>query len=211
MSHAIYDPDPAEVAKDVAVVEALGWARKVFFDRLCDVSKASDSGTVETLRLEAMYDFARFYYLIWAKDFQSDEDIVRLAEAHNEYIGTLTRNKDRMSVMGLREDRLLQAIFTSDTLPRLQQTWREQPGTIDQSNLARLLVLTMSTEQTRKIVLACEAAGFLDRRKTAFGTMVVRSTGVMEQVFGGHLRDLRRRVNQAGRGPDDAAGGAGPA
>ena len=68
----------------------------------------------------------------------------------------------------------------------------------------------MSTEQTRKVVLACEAAGFLDRRKTAFGTMVVRSTGVMERVFGGHLRDLRGRINEAGRRSDDGADGTGP-
>ena len=117
---------------------------------------------------------------------------MRLAEAHNEYIGQLTRNKRQMDVMGLREDRLLQAIFTADTLPRLAQTWREQPGA-----LARLLVLTMSTEQTRKVVLACEAAGFLDRRKTAFGTMVVRSTGALERIFGSHSRDLRHRIEAA--------------
>ena len=202
MSEDTYDPDPLEVAEDVAFVEAVGWAKKTFFDRLCAASRTASPDILETLRLEAVYDFARFYFLLWAQGFQSEDDIARLAEAHNSYIVDLSKDKQRMEMMGLREDRLLQAIFTADTLPRLQQTWRERPGTIDQSNLARLLVLTMSTEQTRKVVLACEAAGFLDRHKTAFGTMVVRSTGVMERIFGGHFRDLRRRVAPVAKAPE---------
>ena len=191
-----YEPDPSEVARDVALVEAVGWAKKVFFDRLCEASLSVEQSLIETIRLETTYDFCRFYFLIWAQNFEADEDIVRLAEAHNDYIGELLKSKARMEAMGLREDRLLQAIFTSDTLPRLRQTWRDEPGTIDQSNLARLLVLTMSTEQTRKIVLACEAAGFLNRRKTPFGTMVVSSTGIMERIFGSHVRDLRAEISR---------------
>ena len=35
------------------------------------------------------------------------------------------------------------------------------------------------------------AAGFLTRRETGFGTMVVVSTGVMEDVFGQCMREMR--------------------
>jgi hypothetical protein len=79
-------------------------------------------------------------------------------------------------------------------MPRLLQNWREKPGTIDQSNLARLLVSVMSTETCRKLVVACAEAGCLRREKTPYGTIVVSSTGVLERIFGDCLREMRLRI-----------------
>src|SRR6516165_6391353 len=95
----------------------------------------------------------------------------------------------KMARLGLNSERLLDAMFAADTMRRLGQIWHDRPGTLDQSNLARLLVLVMSTETCRKIAVACAKAGFLQREESPYGMMLVRSNGVLEQVFGGCIRD----------------------
>jgi hypothetical protein len=99
-----------------------------------------------------------------------------------------------MRRMGLKEERLLAAIFTADTLPRLVENWRERPGAFDQSNLARLLAAAMSAETCRKVVVACAEAGLLVRERTSYGTILIVSTGAMEETLGRCLREARRRV-----------------
>jgi hypothetical protein len=43
----------------------------------------------------------------------------------------------------------------------------------------------------QKLVVASTAAGFLNRRETVLGTMVVVSNGVPEDVFGQRMREMR--------------------
>jgi hypothetical protein len=87
-------------------------------------------------------------------------------------------------------------MFIADTLPWLESCWREVPGALDQSNLARFLAAQMSSETTRKLVVACTVAGFLNRRESVYGTIVVVSTGVMEDIFGQCLREMREAISR---------------
>src|SRR5262249_45225266 len=127
----------------------------------------------------------------------TEEHIRTLAELHNQYIVELTKDAGKAARMGLTQDRLLDAIFTADTVPRLVHHWIERPGTLDQSNLARFLASLMSTETCRKVVVALGQAGFLVREKSPYGTILVRSVGALERLFAQHLRDLRRRIERA--------------
>ena len=186
--------DEEAIEADLALQECLLWSRAELFDRLTAASLSQVQVTAETLRLDAMSPFVEFFYLIRARRIETTDQITRLAEIHNEHIDLLCRDASKMKRLGLRKDRLLDAIFTSDTLPRLTETWKLHPGRIDQSNLARFLATVMSTETCRKLVVACADAGFLSRSKSPFGAVLVQSTGIMEQIFGGVLRDLRRRI-----------------
>jgi hypothetical protein len=121
-----------------------------------------------------------------------------LAELHNEYIVELSKDPSKVARLGLSRERLLDAMFTADTMPRLLHHWAERPGTLDQSNLARFLAALMSTETCRKVVVACGEAGFVERDRSAYGTVLVRSTGTLEGLFAQCLRGLRRRIEQAG-------------
>lgn len=192
-----FDWDRGRIEKDLALIDNLRWVMKAFSDDICAASKTRDPEVIETLRLAAMHDFAEFFFILSARQLQTEADIEKIVELHNNYIVQLTKDKGKMQRLGLKMARLLSAIFTSDTRPRLLQTWREQPGAFDQSNLARFLAAVMSTETTRKLVVACHKAGFLERRKTAFGTMVIASNGVMEAVFGSCIRQLRQRIEAA--------------
>jgi hypothetical protein len=191
--------DASDLERDLELLEVLRWGRKEFADRLCGKSASQQPETLDTLRSEAAYQLAEFFYLLKARGIESEEDVRKLAELHNQYIVNLTRDADKMRRLGLKPERLLDAIFTADTMPRLLQNWRDKPGTVDQSNLARLLASVMSSETCRKLVVAFADAGFLNRERTAFGTIVVSSGGAMEETFGACLREMRLRMRQEKR------------
>ena len=186
--------DEAAVEADLMLQECLLWSRAELFERLTSASLSENQDILETLRIDAMAQFVEFFYLIRARKIETVDQLTRLAEIHNEHIDLLCRDAPKLKRLGLRKDRLLDAIFTSDTMPRLIETWKLHPGRIDQSNLARLLATVMSAETCRKLVVATADAGFLSRSKSAFGAVLVQSNGIMEQVFGSVLRDLRCRV-----------------
>ena len=185
-----------EIEADLALLESLRWSKKEFFDRICQESRSQDEKTLSVLRLEPTYQFAEFYYLLRARRIETEDDIQRLADIHNKYIVDLTKDPKKMARLALNSERLLDAMFAADTMRRLGQIWHDRLGTLDQSNLARLLVLVMSTETCRKIAVACANAGFLQREESPYGMMLVRSNGVLEQVFGGCIRDLRHRIHK---------------
>lgn len=179
---------------ELVMLENLRWSRKEFVDRICAASRSEKPGVLAVLRLDATYQLCEFYFLLQAHGIESEADIKRLAEAHNQYVVDIMKDPAKMDRMGLTPERALEAMFTADTMPRLMQNWREAEGTIDQSNLARLLMSVMSTETCRKIVVACAESGFLERKRSAYGTVLVTSNGRMEGVFGQVIRDLRKRI-----------------
>jgi hypothetical protein len=188
--------ETSAVEHDLELLEVLRWGRKEFSDRLCQESCSQAADTLDALRSDSAYQLADFFYLLKARRIETEEDIRALAELHNQYIVTLTKDTEKMRRLGVKMDRLLDAMLTADTMPRLLANWRECPGAIDQSNLARLLVAVMSSETCRKLVVAFADAGLLNRERTAFGTMMVSSTGLMEQVFGNCVREMRLRIQE---------------
>jgi hypothetical protein len=184
----------AELDADLDLLEHLKAARKAFLDRVCAQSRSQDEDVLATLRLESTYLLAEFLFLLQARDIRTPERIQLLAELHNDFLVGLSKDPARMARYGLTQERVLESIFTGDTLPRLVQHARERPGAIDQSNLARFLVTLMSPESCRKIVVACERAGFLQRVRAPGGATLIVSAGALEEMFGTCLRELRRRV-----------------
>ena len=190
-----------ELERDLELLESLRWFDKVLIDRLCEASATKEEEVLSTLRIEATRQLSEFFYVLNARGIHTEAQIAVLAEIHNDYIVALSKDAAKMQRLGLRADRLLQAMFTADTLPRLLQNWRDKPGSIDQSNLARFLVTVMSTETCRKVVVACEKAGFIAREKTAYGTVLISSTGSLEKIFGQSLREFRQNVVTRGTRP----------
>lgn len=189
--------DPRQVEADLSLLEQILWCRAEVCRRLVGESLSQAEDVLEMLRLEAMYEFAEYFYLLRARGLVEAGRIAALADAHNAHLVALSRDRGKMRRLGLRQERLLDAMFTADTLPRLVETWSRAPGTLDQSNLARLMVTMMSSETCRKLVVAAAAAGFLERSRSMHGTMLVRSTGVMERAFGSTIRDARNKVQPA--------------
>ena len=182
-------------SKDLAALEIVQRARMNFAAVVCERSAVKDDDTLDALRLESMFEFAEFYFVMGVMNFDAPEDIDILADLHNQRIERLIENAEAMRRRHLRKERLLTALFTEDTRPRLRELWRESPGALDQSNLARFLQPQMSAESPRKLVVVCERAGFLSRRDSVFGSVVVTSTGKMEEAFGACIREMRLAIS----------------
>src|ERR1700730_206147 len=131
--------DPAEIEKDLFFLECVRLMRVEFSERVCARSKSQAETTLATLRLEATYQMAEFYYLLRALDIKTAEQIENLTNIHNDDIIKLTKDTAGRARMGKSNARLLNAIFPSDTLQRRVESGREQRGAIDQPNLARFL------------------------------------------------------------------------
>lgn len=193
--------DEAEVEADLILLEQLKAGRKSFAEQLCAASRTQTEPVLSVLRMESTAMIAEFFYLLRAHGIETAEQLQRLAELHNHYISDLISDKERATRFGLSPDRLLDAIFTGDTMPRLVQQWTDRRGALDQSNLARFVVTLMSAESCRKIVVACEQAGFLQRERTRTGATVVISSGIMEGIFANYVRGLRHAIARgAGNG-----------
>ncbi|HEY3719161.1 MAG TPA: hypothetical protein VGL41_03370 [Roseiarcus sp.] len=185
-----------EIEKDFAALDIMSKARFNFERLICAASQSQDEAVLESLRLEKMFEFAQFFFTIDALGLKGPNDASLLADLHNDQLEKLLKDKIALRRRGLTADRVLKAIFTSDTKPRLEQIWRENPGALDQSNLARFLVAQMSSETTRKLVEASAAAGFVNRNQHVFGATVVSSTGVMEKALIQSMREMRLAIRQ---------------
>ena len=188
--------DRKEWDKDFEALDRMTRARVSFADRLCEASATEDEKVLDQLRQDKMFEFGHFFFTIKAMGLDGADDAGILADIHNELIDKLLRDKRAMRLRGFKEDRLLKAIFTGDTRPRLEQIWRERPGALDQSNLARFLVTQMSSETVRKLVEACDEARFVERISHPFGAVVVVSKGVIEEIMASSLREMRIAIAQ---------------
>jgi hypothetical protein len=180
-----------ELEADLYLLERMRYSRAQLNETICTASLTQASNVIQTLRLESSYHLCEFFFLLKANGFYETDDIQMLADMHNRYLADILKDPVRMQRMNVSSDRLLQAIFTGDTMPRLLEVWRHNRGSLDQSNLARFLVTIMSTETCRKLVVAFTSAGFLERSRTAHGTVVIRSNGAIEEIFGASIRQLR--------------------
>ncbi|MCA2407281.1 hypothetical protein [Rhizobium leguminosarum] len=185
-----------ELALDISLLEQVRAARINFSDRVCAASASKDDKHLAQLRSEPTYLMAEFLYSMKVFGISTAEDIERFANLHNDYVVSLTRDPAKLQRLGLSQDRALASMFTADTKPRLIQNWADKSGAIDQSNLARFLVAVMSSETCRKTLIDFETAGFMQRKRSPYGTMVVWSTGMIEEIFGEMLRDLRLGLQQ---------------
>lgn len=185
------DSEDVEWRKDFEALDEMSRARIAFAERLCEASATDDEEMLDRLRDDKMFELAHFFFALKAINLDGPEDAAILAELHNEKIVALTRDKRAMKLRGLTEERLLQAMFTGDTRPRLELIWRQQPGALDQSNLARFLHEHMSSETVRKLVEALCLAGFVERRRHATGTVVVASNGFLERIMSEAIRSMR--------------------
>ena len=136
-------------------------------------------------------------YAIEAASFERNEverffaELDRFADLHNRYLLDIRNDRDRMRRFGLTPGRIDAALFTGENLRKLLANFSTAGTAIDQSDLARFLVTVMSTETCRKLVVAAEQAGFVERVRSPFGAVLVSSRGTIETIYGNVLREAR--------------------
>lgn len=183
--------DDAETMRDVRTCEALHEARAAFQDALVEGSAVREPHFAAQLRQEPAYQLAEFFFLLRAFRLDSEEKLRRYAELHNCHLERLGADRAKMRRLGLSPTRLRRGRFSSESIPKLVENYRTGEGAIDQSDLSRLLIEVMSPETCRKTTLVLTEAGYLERRRSPYQSVLVRSTGALERIFSIHLRHVR--------------------
>ena len=177
--------------RDVRTCEALHEARAAFQDALVEGSAVRDPHFAAQLRQEPAYQLAEFFFLLQAFRLDSEEKLRRYAELHNRHLERLGADRAKMRRLGLSPTRLRRGRFSPESIPKLVENYRTGDRAIDQSDLSRLLIEVMSPETCRKTTLVLTEAGYLERRRSPYQSVLVRSTGALERIFSSHLRHVR--------------------
>ena len=183
--------DDGETMRDIRTCEALHEARASFQDALVDRSAVRDRHFVTQLRQESVYQMAEFFFLLQAFRLDGEEKIRRYAELHNQHLEGLQSDRAKMRRLGLSPTRVKKGMFSPDSIPKLVENYRSGDGAIDQSDLSRLLIEVMSPETCRKTAVTLTEAGYLERRRSPYQSVLVRSTGALERIFARSLRHVR--------------------
>lgn len=173
-----------DLKKNWTALEIIRRSRAGLSQRLCQESLNQDASVLSQLASDNMFAFAEFFYAIHALGLAGPDDIIVLLDLHNSRVAEHAKKQ-------MASPRRAAAIFPEADLLRLEEIWREMPGGFEQSVLARFLAPYMSEDSVYMLVIACEAAGFLVRTATVCNSVVVSSTGIMEEVMTECLRDMR--------------------
>ena len=145
---------------------------------------------------------AEFFFLLRAFGLDSEEKIRRYAELHNQHLEELQADRAKMRRLGLSPTRIRKGMFSPDSIPKLVENYRAGEGAIDQSDLSRLLIEVMSPETSRKMVVMLTEAGYLERWRSPYQSVLVRSTGALERIFAMSLRHVRSALATDGGASD---------
>ena len=189
--------DDGETMRDIRTCEALHEAKASFQDALVDGSAVQDRYFLSQLRQEPVYQMAEFFFLLRAFRLDGEEKIRRYAELHNQHLERLQVDRTKMRRLGLSPTRVKRGTFSTDSIPKLVENYRAGDGAIDQSDLSRLLIEVMSPETCRKTAMILTEAGYLERRRSPYQSVLVRSTGALESIFAGSLRHVRTALGQS--------------
>lgn len=180
-----------ELAADLAFMETLRVMKARFQAAVATAANTDDPSAMTSLRQESLYQLAEFLFALRSYGISDGAKLEQLASLHNDHLISIRDDRERMRRFGLTVDRLENALFTGDVLRKMVSNFAAEERYIDQSDLARFLVTVMSTETCRKLVLACEKAGFLERTRSPYGAVLVQSSGVLEDIYASTIREAR--------------------
>jgi hypothetical protein len=178
-----------DLKKNWTALDIIRRTKAGLLQRFCRESLNKDASVLNQLTNHNMYAFAEFFYAIHALGLVGADDVIVLLDLHNATVAELAKKP-------MTPQQLAATTFADTDLLRLEEIWRETPGGFEQSTLARFLAPYMSEDSAYMLVIACEAAGFLIRTATVCNSVVVSSTGLMEEVMTEYLRDMRFAIRE---------------
>jgi hypothetical protein len=191
---------PDNIEADIAVFENVSLARARFFDGIVENRNKNAGIGARELRQDTVYQLAEFYYLLGVFEISGGDGLARLGKAHNRKIEELCDSPDLHDKLGIQPQRLEDAMFdTDDKIARLQANCGANGVRLSQSDLARFVIEYMSPETCRTVVKVLAEAGYLHLTNSPFGAVLVASNGRLEEIYGEHIRSLRRALESISR------------
>ena len=188
----------SDIDADIHLFEQMSFAKANFFDSLVTGRGAESDVNPRDLRQETIYQIAEFYYLLKVFGIDGPLELRSFGETHSEKIEELRRDTEEQERLGIFPQRLEDSLFdTEEKLDRLVAHSVEGSIRMSQSDIARFLIEYMSPETCRNGIKTLANAGYLNLSKSPFGSILVLSTGTLEQAFAKHIRLLRLNIKNA--------------
>ena len=197
-----------DTMRDVRTCEVLHEARADFHNALVEGSAVEDPHFVAQLRQEPTYQMAEFFYLLRAFGLDGEAKLRRYVMLHNRHLEALLEDRAKMRRLALIPTRVRKGLFSPASVPKLVENYRTGDAAIDQSDLSRFLIEVMSPETSRKTAVTLTEAGYLERRRSPYQSVLVRSTGTLERIFARCLRHVRTTLADDASHAAEATGAA---
>ncbi|MCI5078654.1 hypothetical protein [Oricola sp.] len=180
---------------DLSTLEIIRKSRLGFFDDICAASSFTDRVDVAKLRSDPVLYVSEFLYMISQFDFSDREFFSLFVENHNAYLVDLASDEEKYkSRLGLTRERIEFGRFTEGALRKSLANFKLSEGGLDQSDLSRFMTTVLAPETTRRTVKTLEEAQLVDRVNYGFGSIVIRSKGILEQAVETYLVNVRQGI-----------------
>lgn len=181
-------------ASDVDVVIAMRTARQVFSDGILREAGTDRRDHRQRLKSDSVFQIAEFFFLLESHGIRTDMQVREFARLHNEYLAEIITSPEKLERLERTRSQVDGASFSEIGIDKLVENFLRKPPSFDQSDLCRFLVTQQSFENCRRSLKVLRDVGLLDETRIAYGSIVLHSGGVLEQVYRNHVDSLRGRL-----------------
>ena len=176
---------------DIETVKAMRAARQAFSENIIRLANNRRRDLLRRLQSDSVYQIAEFFFLLKCHDIRTVSQVKRFARLHNGYLQNAMDTPEKLEKLDRTRSQIDGAFFSDVGLEKLGENFRRNPPSFDQSDLCRFLVTQQSFENCRRSLKVLRETGLLEEDKIAYGSLVLHSRGVLEQVYRDHLGTLR--------------------
>ena len=176
---------------DIDTVKAMRAARQAFSDGITRFAKLRRQDLLRRLRSDSVYKITEFFFLLKCHEIRTVSQVKAFARLHNEYLQDAMNTPEKLEKLDRTKSQIDGAFFSDLGIEKLGENFRRNPPSFDQSDLCRFLVTQQSFENCRRSLKVLRETGLLEEEKIPYGSLVLHSPGVLEQIYRDHLGTLR--------------------
>ena len=176
---------------DIEVVKAMRAARQAFSDGILDAAGTDRRELRRALTSDSVFQIAEFFFLLDCHDIRTGEQIKAFGRLHNDYVEQAVTAPDKLEKLGRLRSQLEGAVFSDLGIEKLAENYRRKPPSFDQSDLCRFLLTQQSSENSRRSLVVLRETGLLEETRTAYGSVVLHSHGILERIYREHIGAFR--------------------
>ncbi|MCY3877522.1 MAG: hypothetical protein OXF88_24930 [Rhodobacteraceae bacterium] len=186
----IADKGEANGRRHIEVVKAMRGARLNFMHGITGASRDKKPELLRRLKSDGVLQIAEFFFLLKCHEIKTTRQIKAFARLHNKYLQDTMDSPEELEWLDRTRMQLDGAFFSELGIEKLAENFQRNPPSFDQSDLCRFLVTQQSGENCRRSLKTLQQAGLLDANRIPYGSIVLHSSGKLEQIYLDHINAL---------------------
>ena len=176
---------------DIEAVKAMRAARQAFSDGIVTAARCHERDLLRRLKSDSVFQIAEFFFLLECHGIATVAQIKAFARLHNEYLRDAMNTPEKLERLERTKTQIDGAFFSDIGIEKLAENFQRKPPSFDQSDLCRFLVTQQSFENCRRSLKVLREAGLLEEQRIAYGSLILHSCGLLEQIYRDHIDTLR--------------------